>query len=165
MTLVRELTYFLISRSRLSKHISYGNMEGVHHLPVLLVFGPVIIAVVCAFVAPLTRRPHRTDAIREPPYIRSYIPLVGHLIGMIRKGASYFEYIKYDYVPVRVTMDVQLSRLALQQRQSAHIHAPNLDQSQLRRHRCYFGRPHSTQWQDNVLLLSYRGGYAALDSI
>ena len=31
---------------------------------------------------------------REPPYVYHNLPLVGHLIGMIRYGAKYFELVK-----------------------------------------------------------------------
>lgn len=31
----------------------------------------------------------------EPPYIYPYIPLIGHIIGMMRYGAKYFEIVKY----------------------------------------------------------------------
>ena len=32
---------------------------------------------------------------REPPYIHSTLPLIGHLVGMVRYGAKYFELVKY----------------------------------------------------------------------
>lgn len=36
---------------------------------------------------------------REPPYIHPGLPFIGHLIGMIRYGAKYFELVKYATSP------------------------------------------------------------------
>ena len=54
---------------------------------------PFVFLVLCAIIWVLvqwTRREHP----QEPPYIHPRIPFIGHLIGMIRYGAKYFEYIK-----------------------------------------------------------------------
>lgn len=35
---------------------------------------------------------------REPPIISHPIPFIGHVIGMFRHGAKYFDFIKYIFV-------------------------------------------------------------------
>jgi hypothetical protein len=40
------------------------------------------------------RRKASNNGHIEPPYIRSWIPLIGHIIGMARWGAKYFEIVK-----------------------------------------------------------------------
>ena len=49
------------------------------------------------YIFVLNRRQNDSGPFQEPPYIRSWIPFVGHIIGMARWGAKYFEIVKYVY--------------------------------------------------------------------
>lgn len=55
-----------------------------------------IIPIVAIFIATLSlaRLPRKHDP-REPPYVYTSIPFIGHIIGMIQYGAQYFEIVKY----------------------------------------------------------------------
>lgn len=35
---------------------------------------------------------------KEPPYVYSRVPFIGHIIGMIRYGAKYFDIVKYVHI-------------------------------------------------------------------
>jgi hypothetical protein len=37
-----------------------------------------------------------TDKAQEPPRLRSNIPLIGHVLGIIRNGPSYHSRLRYD---------------------------------------------------------------------
>ena len=37
-----------------------------------------------------------TDDVQEPPRLRSNIPLIGHILGIIRNGPSYHSQLRYD---------------------------------------------------------------------
>lgn len=37
-----------------------------------------------------------TDNAQEPPRLRSNIPLIGHVLGIIRNGPSYHSRLRYD---------------------------------------------------------------------
>jgi hypothetical protein len=45
---------------------------------------------------------------REPPIISHPIPFIGHVIGMFKHGASYFDFIKY--VPLLKSHQAQLNK-------------------------------------------------------
>ena len=51
---------------------------------------PLALGVVFLLSWQITERGHPN----EPPYIRSRVPYLGHIIGMIRGGAKYLEVIK-----------------------------------------------------------------------
>lgn len=53
-----------------------------------------VVAVLAAFFL-LWRWTERRD-LREPPYVRSRIPFIGHILGMIRYGARYFQLINAE---------------------------------------------------------------------
>ena len=36
----------------------------------------------------------------EPPYIWPTVPIIGHLIGMLRYGATYFDIVKYANIVI-----------------------------------------------------------------
>jgi hypothetical protein len=43
------------------------------------------------------------DDPREPPRLRPKVPLIGHVLGLIRSGPSYHSQLRYgDCVPARV---------------------------------------------------------------
>jgi hypothetical protein len=54
---------------------------------VLLVFALCVLAW-------LSIRLTRGHDPREPPCIQPTIPFIGHLVGMVKYGAKYFEYVK-----------------------------------------------------------------------
>jgi hypothetical protein len=49
------------------------------------VFGSLAITFLLAFVAV-----RRSDS-REPPYIKPGIPMIGHIVGILRYGVPYYE--------------------------------------------------------------------------
>ena len=54
----------------------------------------LVISAICPLVWIVVRWTRNHDP-REPSYIHPSIPFIGHLIGMIRYGAKYFEYVKF----------------------------------------------------------------------
>ncbi|KAF2483207.1 cytochrome P450 [Neohortaea acidophila] len=54
----------------------------------------VVLAVF--LVAQVWLRPHSKARQREPPYINSRIPFIGHIIGMMRYGAKYFDIVNKE---------------------------------------------------------------------
>ena len=59
----------------------------------LLTFLAIIATLILTFSGSF--RWNSNSNAREPPYIYSHIPFIGHVVGMLRHGAKYFEIVKY----------------------------------------------------------------------
>jgi hypothetical protein len=64
------------------------------------------IAAIVVFVSLLYRYSSPQMDPREPRFVAPGIPLVGHIVGLVRHGVDYFEVIRY-YCPI-ITMPAQL---------------------------------------------------------
>lgn len=62
--------------------------EGVSYVALVLVLGTALFLGALAKLASSTRAD-----VREPPVVPSSVPFVGHVFGIFRYGASYFQYL------------------------------------------------------------------------
>lgn len=63
-----------------------------------LVFNATCLALAIAvFLLILDRRYMPRQASNEPPVVKSFIPYVGHIIGLIRHGTRYYQELRYGF--------------------------------------------------------------------
>lgn len=50
---------------------------------------------IAVFLFVLDRRYTPQQALDEPPVVRSFVPYVGHIVGLIRYGIRYYHILRY----------------------------------------------------------------------
>lgn len=87
--------YFLLELSSGPLDMMYVDQDLQYRY--LSIAAALAVACLIAYSVFFTKKRGHKHGLREPPYLHPYIPFIGHLIGLIRKGARYFEDVKYDH--------------------------------------------------------------------
>ncbi len=62
-----------------------------------LQFGMVGLAVFAVLVTLIQRYTAIKIDPREPPYLKPSIPWLGHIVGLVKEGANYFQQLEYRF--------------------------------------------------------------------